>query len=99
LTPEAVESVLAWEWHDEDYRGFPAGLAQWFTIGGHDMIKTMLLATAASFAIVSIAAAADLPRREPPPPYAAPVGKYPVGKYPVGKYPVGKYPQPVYTKG
>jgi hypothetical protein len=40
-----------------------------------------------------------LPRKEPPPPVAAPVGKYPVGKYPVGKYPVGKYPQPVVTKG
>ena len=62
------------------------------------MKKTMLLAVAVSFATVSLAAAADLPRREPPPPYAGPVGKYPVGKYPVGKYPVGKYPQPIYTK-
>ena len=35
----------------------------------------------------------------PPPPVAAPIGKYPVGKYPVGKYPVGKYPQPVVPKG
>jgi hypothetical protein len=49
--------------------------------------------------IISVAAAADLPRREPPPVAAAPIGKYPVGKYPVGKYPVGKYPQPVVTKG
>jgi hypothetical protein len=72
--------------------GSPAG------IGGHVMMKMMLLATAASFAMVSIAAAADLPRREPPPPYAGPIGKYPVGKYPVGKYPVGKYPAPIYTK-
>ena len=62
------------------------------------MMKMMLLATAASFAMVNIAAAADLPRREPPPPYAGPIGKYPVGKYPVGKHPVGKYPAPIYTK-
>src|SRR5499427_5894206 len=49
---------------------------------------------------LSAAGAADLPRKEPPPPVAAaPIGKYPVGKYPVGKYPVGKYPQPVVTKG
>ena len=47
---------------------------------------------------VSAAAAADLPRKEPPPP-AAPVGKAPIGKYPVGKAPIGKYPQPVVSKG
>ena len=63
------------------------------------MMKMVVLATAASFAMLSVASAADLPRRQPPPVAAAPVGKYPVGKYPVGKYPVGKYPQPVITKG
>jgi hypothetical protein len=62
------------------------------------MMKIVVLATAASFAMLSAASAADLPRREPPPP-APPVGKAPIGKYPVGKYPVGKYPQPVVTKG
>lgn len=54
----------------------------------------LLVATVASFALVSVAVAADLPRKEPPPVAAvgkAPVGKLP-GKYPVGKYPVGKYP-------
>ncbi len=50
-------------------------------------------------AMLSVAAAADLPRKEPPPVAAAPIGKYPIGKYPVGKYPIGKYPQPVVTKG
>jgi hypothetical protein len=45
----------------------------------------------ASLAMLSAAAAADLPRKEPPPP-APPVGKAPIGKYPVGKYPIGKYP-------
>ena len=62
------------------------------------MMKIVVLATAASLAMLSAAAAADLPRKEPPPP-APPVGKAPIGKYPVGKYPVGKYPQPVVTKG
>jgi hypothetical protein len=66
---------------------------------GSIMMKIVVLAMAASFAMVSVASAADLPRRQPPPVAAAPVGKYPVGKYPVGKYPVGKYPQPVVTKG
>jgi hypothetical protein len=51
----------------------------------------LILATVASFALVSAAVAADLPRREPAP-AVAPVGKAPVGKGPVGKAPVGKYP-------
>ena len=63
------------------------------------MTKIIVLATAATFAMLSVASAADLPSRQPPPVAAAPVGKYPIGKYPVGKYPVGKYPQPVVTKG
>jgi hypothetical protein len=59
------------------------------------MLK-ILTALAASLAMLSAAVAADLPRREPPPPAAAPVGKYPVGKAPIGKYPP---PPPVVTKG
>jgi hypothetical protein len=61
-------------------------------------MKTIIIVTAGLVAMLSVAAAADLPRKEPPPP-APPVGKAPIGKYPVGKYPVGKYPQPVVTKG
>jgi hypothetical protein len=62
------------------------------------MLKMIVLVTAASFAMLSVAAAADLPRRQPPPVVAAPVGKYPVGKYPVvGKFP-GKYPTAVVAK-
>jgi hypothetical protein len=57
-------------------------------------MKTIVIVTTGLVAMLSVAAAADLPRREPPPPAAAPIGKYPVGKYPVGKY-----PQPVVTKG
>jgi hypothetical protein len=56
-----------------------------------------VLSTVGLLIVLSAAAAADLPRKEPPPP-APPVGKAPIGKYPVGKYPVGKYPQPVVTK-
>ena len=52
------------------------------------MTKLVLAVVAATFALASVASAADLPRKEPPPPVA--VGKAPVGKLP-GKYP-GKYP-------
>jgi hypothetical protein len=64
----------------------------------------LILVMVASFAFVSTAVAADMPRKEPP--VAAPVGKmpgkYPVGKSPVGKYPVGKAPAgkaPVSVRG
>ena len=66
---------------------------------GDSIMKTIIIVTAGLVAMLSVAAAADLPRKEPPPVAAAPIGKYPIGKYPVGKYPVGKYPQPVVTKG
>ena len=66
---------------------------------GISIMKIAIIVTAGLVAMLSVAAAADLPRKEPPPVAAAPIGKYPVGKYPVGKYPVGKYPQPVVTKG
>jgi hypothetical protein len=66
---------------------------------GINIMKTIIIVTAGLVAMTSVAAAADLPRKEPPPVAAAPIGKYPIGKYPVGKYPVGKYPQPVVTKG
>ena len=62
-------------------------------------MKIIIIVTAGLVAMMSVAAAADLSRKEPSPPVAAPIGKYPVGKYPVGKYPVGKYPQPVVSKG
>jgi hypothetical protein len=61
----------------------------------------LVLATIASFALVTAAIAADLPRREPAP-VAAPVGKAPIGKAPIGKAPVGKYPvgkAPVAVRG
>ena len=61
---------------------------------GISIMKIIVMVTAGLLAMLSVAAAADLPRKEPPPPVAAPIGKYPVGKYPVGKY-----PQPVVTKG
>jgi len=49
----------------------------------------LVLAVVTTFAMAGVASAADLPRKEPPPP--ATVGKAPIGKLP-GKYPVGKYP-------
>ena len=67
-------------------------------IGGHHnhfkgaLMKQFLLVTASSLALVSAAAAADLPTRQPPPP--TPV----VGKAPIGKAPIGKAPT-VVTKG
>ncbi len=57
------------------------------------MVK-ILIATAATLALVTAASAADLPQRQPAPVYSqAPVvGKMPIGKYPVGKAPYGKGP-------
>src|SRR5262249_62384133 len=61
---------------------------------GISIMKIITIVTAGLLAMLSVAAAADLPRKEPPPPVVAPIGKCPVGKYPVGKY-----PQPAVTKG
>jgi len=62
------------------------------------MLKCLIVGSV-SFAFVSSAIAADLPRPQPVV-QNAPIGKYPVGKYPVGKTPVGKYPAaPVVTRG
>ncbi|MDI4236022.1 hypothetical protein AAFX91_38070 [Bradyrhizobium sp. 31Argb] len=56
-------------------------------------MKKIVIAVGATFALVTAASAADLPRREPVPAYpAAPIGKMPIGKTPVGKTPVGKTP-------
>jgi hypothetical protein len=57
-------------------------------------VVKMLIATAATLALVAAASAADLPRRQPAPVYSeAPmVGKMPIGKSPVGKAPIGKAP-------
>jgi hypothetical protein len=63
------------------------------------MLKFVIVG-AATFALVGVAAAADLPR--PQPVYqTAPVGKMPIGKGPIGKGPIGKAPvqAPLVTKG
>lgn len=56
----------------------------------------LLILTASTFSFVTVAMAADLPTRQPPPPTPvvgkAPIGKAPIGKAPVGKAPVGKAP-------
>ena len=63
------------------------------------MVK-FLIATAATFALVTAAAAADFPHAQPV--YqTAQVGKMPIGKSPIGKTPVGKSPvgkAPVVTR-
>ena len=55
------------------------------------IVVKILIAAGASLALVTAAAAADLPH--PQPVYQpAPVGKAPIGKSPVGKAPIGKGP-------
>ena len=54
------------------------------------MMKIMIIA-GATFAVVTAAAAADIPR--PQPVYQqAQLGKMPIGKSPIGKTPIGKPP-------
>ena len=56
------------------------------------MVK-FLIATGATVALMTAAAAADLPHPQPVPAYpVAPIGKMPIGKAPIGKGPVGKGP-------
>jgi hypothetical protein len=56
-------------------------------------VVKFLIVTGATLAMVTAAAAADIPRRQPVPAYpTAPVGKMPIGKTPVGKTPIGKTP-------
>ena len=57
--------------------------------------KIMIIA-AATLALVTAAAAADLPRQQPVYQQAQ-VGKMPIGKSPIGKNPIGK--SPVATRG
>jgi hypothetical protein len=64
------------------------------------MLKCFLV-TGASVAMLTAAAAADLPRAQPVYQQAqvgkAPIGKAPIGKTPVGKAPLGK--APLVTRG
>ena len=69
---------------------------RWMKEGAQVMMLKFLVMTGAWFAMVTAAAAADLPRAQPV--YQqAPVGKAPIGKAPVGKTPVGK--APLVTRG
>jgi hypothetical protein len=54
------------------------------------MVKTLIV-TGATLAMVTVAAAADLPHAQPVYQQAQ-VGKMPVGKMPIGKSPIGKAP-------
>jgi hypothetical protein len=55
-------------------------------------MSKFILGILASVVFVGGALAADLPRKEPLPPVAAPIGKAPIGKAPLGKLPFGKGP-------
>ena len=58
-------------------------------------VVKILIITGATVAMVTAAAAADLPHTQPVPVYpTAQVGKMPVGKAPIGKTPIGKAPPP-----
>jgi hypothetical protein len=64
------------------------------------MVK-ILIATGATLAMVTAAAAADFPHAQPVYQQAQ-VGKMPIGKTPVGKAPIGKTPigrPPLPTRG
>jgi hypothetical protein len=50
-------------------------------------MKSLLYAVVATLSAGSVALAADLPTRQPPPPTPV-VGKAPIGKAPIGKGPV-----------
>jgi hypothetical protein len=60
-------------------------------------VKKIVIVLGATLALVTVANAADLPRRQPVPVYSeqAPIGKMPIGKSPIGKAPIGKAPGPV----
>ena len=69
-------------------------------------MKKFVIVVASTIGAVGVAAAADLPVRQPPPPTPvvgkAPIGKAPIGKAPIGKAPIGKGPvvaPPIVTRG
>ena len=80
-------------------------------IMGRMVMLKFVVVSGASFAMLTAAAAADLPRAQPvyqqaqvgkAPIGKAPIGKAPIGKSPIGKTPVGKAPvgkAPLVTKG
>jgi hypothetical protein len=57
-------------------------------------VVKFLVVTGATLAMVTAAAAADMPRPQPVYQTAA-VGKMPIGKGPIGKNPIGKAPEPM----
>ena len=57
-----------------------------------NLMKKFMIVIVSTFGIASVAAAADLPARQPVPTPAPVVGKLPIGKGPIGKGPIGKGP-------
>jgi hypothetical protein len=63
----------------------------WVLLTQGDTVIRIVIAAGAMLAVVTAAAAADLPHRQPV--YQeAQVGKMPIGKSPIGKAPIGKSP-------
>jgi hypothetical protein len=65
-------------------------------------VLKIAIVAGATLAMVTAAAAADLPHPQPvyqqPAIGKMPIGKAPIGKYPVGKAPIGKAPGPVVSR-
>jgi hypothetical protein len=89
--PTLHRTALVWARSRGNTLSVPAG--DYWGLKENSVVK-FLIATAATFALVTAATAADLPRPQPAPAYSeAPViGKAPIGKGPIGKSPVGKGP-------
>ena len=71
-------------------------------------MKKFVIVIASTFGVAGVAAAADIPVRQPAPPTPVvgkapigkgPIGKGPIGKAPIGKFPIGKAPPPVVAPG
>ena len=60
------------------------------TLGKSTVMKILIIA-GATLAVVTAAAAADIPRAQPVYQQAQ-LGKMPIGKAPIGKSPIGKAP-------
>ncbi len=96
LSLERVPSAALWTYSDVHAPGVSEGNAQQLTAlflptSRKSTVMKIMIIAGATFAVVTAAGAADIPR--PQPVYqTAQLGKMPIGKTPVGKTPIGKPP-------
>ena len=96
LSLERVLSAALWTYSGVHAPGVPEGNAQQLTAlflltSRKSTVMKIMIIAGATFAVVTAAGAADIPR--PQPVYqTAQLGKMPIGKTPVGKTPIGKPP-------